>query len=224
MTRYGVSLSLSLLCEGPRIRFETFCGREEGPHRFLEDALMNGQSSAKSFGRRFSYLGYVKHRITLAFEEAIAYKRRMRTLNVIALAVGLAALSAAQDDPRKIDVYNLFPNVGTMIVEAEPNDAGVPPGIIGDCPGTLIRERVILTAGHCTRRSEFGTPPFIHVYFSLACTFSMTELPGFRYRRRRGIRRYCPALLRLQVARGIRRYRACRTWVCCCSQRICLGL
>jgi len=92
----------------------------------------------------------------------------MRTLNVIAMVVGITAMSVAQDDPRKIDVYNLFPNVGTMIVEVEANDAGVPPGILGDCPATLIHDRVLLTAGHCTRQSEFGTPPFIHVYFSFS--------------------------------------------------------
>ncbi|MBV9491859.1 MAG: hypothetical protein JO069_19360 [Verrucomicrobia bacterium] len=121
----------------------------------------------EDFPKRFNYLGNVKHRITLALEETIANNLHMR-IHMFALALGLTAVSAAQDDPRKIDVYNLFPNVGTMIVEAEPNDAGVPSGILGDCPATLIHERVLLTAGHCTRRSEFGTLPFIHVYFSFS--------------------------------------------------------
>lgn len=92
----------------------------------------------------------------------------MRTLNAIALTIGLTVLSAAQNDPRHIDVYNLFPNVGTMIVEADANDAGIPAGIAGACPATLIHHRVLLTAGHCTRQSEFGIPPFIHVYVSFS--------------------------------------------------------
>jgi len=61
-------------------------------------------------------------------------------------------------------VENLFPNVGASIVWADPKNAGVPPGVLGACSGTFIHERVFLTAGHCTRVSEDGIPPFIHAF------------------------------------------------------------
>jgi hypothetical protein len=48
-----------------------------------------------------------------------------------------------------IDFFNLFPNVGALVVWVEPNDAGVPEGLLTRCTGTLIDERVLLTAGHC---------------------------------------------------------------------------
>src|SRR5690242_11656428 len=88
----------------------------------------------------------------------------MRTLLFIALALDTGAIAVRAQDLRHVDVQNLFPNVGAAIVWVEPNNAGVPPGVLGACSGTLIDERVFLTAGHCTRPSEGGIPPFIHVF------------------------------------------------------------
>ncbi len=43
---------------------------------------------------------------------------------------------------------------------ADKNDAGLPEGFLGQCSGTLIHERVFLTAGHCVCREPFR-PPFV---------------------------------------------------------------
>jgi hypothetical protein len=64
---------------------------------------------------------------------------------------------------RMIDFFNLFPNVGALVVWVEPNDAGVPEGLLTRCTGTLIDERVLLTAGHCVAWAAGGLPPFIKV-------------------------------------------------------------
>jgi hypothetical protein len=67
-----------------------------------------------------------------------------------------------------VDAFNLFPNVGTLIYFVEPNDAGLPPGIISQCTGTLIHERVFLVAGHCTSQTQPGLPPFIKPFVTLS--------------------------------------------------------
>ena len=67
-----------------------------------------------------------------------------------------------------VDALNLFPNVGALIYFAEPNDFGLPPGIVAQCSGTLIHERAFLVAGHCTAPNG-GTPfPFIKVFVTLS--------------------------------------------------------
>ncbi len=48
------------------------------------------------------------------------------------------------------DVLNLFSNVGALVYFVEPNDLGIPEGVITSCTGTLIHERAFLVAGHCT--------------------------------------------------------------------------
>lgn len=92
-----------------------------------------------------------------------AYNSGMRTVP-ITLGVLASFVSGWAQDPPHIDVQNLFPNVGAVIVWAEPNNAGVPPGVLGACSGTLIDDRIFLTAAHCTRPSEGGLPPFIRVF------------------------------------------------------------
>ena len=67
-----------------------------------------------------------------------------------------------------VDVLNLFSNVGALIFDVEPNDAGFPPGVITHCTGTLIHERVVLLAGHCTAPTAGGLLPFIKVYVSFS--------------------------------------------------------
>jgi hypothetical protein len=85
-------------------------------------------------------------------------------------------------DGRTIDSTNRFPNVAASIVDVGPNDAGIPVGILGYCTATLIRDRVLLTAGHCVGAALDGAPggarvvgaealpPFIHVYVSFSPT------------------------------------------------------
>jgi len=66
----------------------------------------------------------------------------------------------ALDSLRVVDVFNLFPNVGAFLVWGEPNDAGIPEGLVTRCTGTLIGERVMLTAGHCVKwLDDFALPP-----------------------------------------------------------------
>src|SRR5262249_26078927 len=59
---------------------------------------------------------------------------------------------------RHIDVENLFPSVGSAIIWVEPNDAGVPPGVLAAGSGVLIGDRVFLTAAHVTRPSRGWHP------------------------------------------------------------------
>jgi len=108
----------------------------------------------------------------------------MNTFGVGALALLLGASSpwAAQDaatahrqrETRNavqgvIDVLNLFPQVGALLIVGTPNDVGFPEGIVAFCSGTLIHERVFLTAGHCTGPSSFAPlPPFIQAFVSLS--------------------------------------------------------
>jgi hypothetical protein len=68
-----------------------------------------------------------------------------------------------------IDVLNLFPQVGALLIVGIPNDVGFPVGIVAFCSGTLIHERAFLTAGHCTGPSSFAPlPPFIQAFVSLS--------------------------------------------------------
>ena len=77
-----------------------------------------------------------------------------------------------------VDVFNLFPNVGSLIYLVEPNDVGLPPGIISHCTGTLIHERVFLVAGHCTAATGGMLLPFIKAFV----TFSPNALDRSAWR------------------------------------------
>ena len=71
--------------------------------------------------------------------------------------------------PAVIDRFNLFPHVGALIIAVVPNDLGIPEGLVAFCSGTLIHERVFLTAGHCTGPGSFAPlPPFIQVFVSFS--------------------------------------------------------
>jgi Trypsin len=67
-----------------------------------------------------------------------------------------------------VDVFNLFSNVGALIYVAEPNDFGIPPGIVTQCSGTLIHERAFLVAGHCTAATGGTLLPFIKAFVTLS--------------------------------------------------------
>jgi hypothetical protein len=77
-----------------------------------------------------------------------------------------------------VDVFNLFPHVGALIYIAEPNDFGVPPGIVATCTGTLIHERALLVAGHCTAPTAGGLLPFVKAFV----TFSPNALDRSTWR------------------------------------------
>jgi hypothetical protein len=103
-------------------------------------------------------------------------------VGTLALLLGTSSPWAAQDtatvhrhlESRKpvqgvIDVLNLFPQVGALLIVGSPNDVGFPVGIVAFCSGTLIHERVFLTAGHCTGPSSFAPlPPFVQAFVSLS--------------------------------------------------------
>jgi hypothetical protein len=97
---------------------------------------------------------------------------------VLILFISVHAVAAARQSPpvtlprypdeRRIDAKNEFPNVGALITMAEKNDAGVPEGNLGQCSGTLIHERVLLTAGHCVCPGLPTLAPFVRIFVSFA--------------------------------------------------------
>jgi hypothetical protein len=99
---------------------------------------------------------------------------------LLSLALVLTSVDArAQDGPKRfgeselssikvVDALNLFPNVGALIYFAEPNDFGIPPGIVTQCSGTLIHERAFLVAGHCTAATGGTLLPFIKAFVTLS--------------------------------------------------------
>jgi hypothetical protein len=80
----------------------------------------------------------------------------------------LASSSVPLHSIKVIDIFNLFPNVGSLIYVAGPNDFGVPPGIVHTCSGTLIHERAFLVAGHCTAPTAEGLLPFITAFVTFS--------------------------------------------------------
>ena len=68
-----------------------------------------------------------------------------------------------------VDAPNLFPQTGALLIVGLPNDVGFPVGVVAFCSGTLIHERVFLTAGHCTGPASFAPlPPFIKAFVSFS--------------------------------------------------------
>lgn len=93
----------------------------------------------------------------------------------LSLAAGPTGVpSARRQDPRTpvqgvVDVLNLFPHVGAMLIVGMPNEVGFPEGIVAFSSGTLIHERAFLTAGHFTGPGSFAPlPPFIKAFVSLS--------------------------------------------------------
>lgn len=87
----------------------------------------------------------------------------------LVFAVMFPCLAYSQARNYTVDVTGQFPNVGVLLVTAVPgNPAGIPPGLISICSGTLIHERAFLTTGHCTAPGSPMPPPFIKVFVSFA--------------------------------------------------------
>ena len=84
-----------------------------------------------------------------------------------ALLLGPIVLSAQVT----VDVENKFPNVGAIMVWRV-DEAGNPVQLLGWASGTLIRDRVMVTAGHFTAPATAlgGVPPFLRVFASFSAT------------------------------------------------------
>jgi hypothetical protein len=83
---------------------------------------------------------------------------------VAAFVCSAPLLDALVASPK--DTANRFPETGAFIVWAGPNSVGFREGLVAICSGTLVHERVFLTAGHCVGRGVRGVPPFIRVVVS----------------------------------------------------------
>jgi hypothetical protein len=100
----------------------------------------------------------------------ICNTRKIVTVSAMlgALLLGPIALSAQVT----VDIENQFPNVGVIMVWIV-DEAGKPVQLIGFASGTLIRDRVMVTAGHFTApATALGgvLPPFIRLFASFSPT------------------------------------------------------
>jgi hypothetical protein len=88
------------------------------------------------------------------------------TAGIIAL-LGPMAVSAQVT----IDLENRYPNVGTIMVWRV-DDSGTPLELLGFASGTLIRDRVMVTAGHVTgpEKALGGLPPSLRAFVSFSPT------------------------------------------------------
>jgi hypothetical protein len=101
--------------------------------------------------------------------------------SIIALGPGSMTISAQA----VVDLENRYPNVGVIMVWRV-DDTGKPVELRGFASGTLIRDRVMVTAGHFTAPSTaLGTlPPSIRIFASFSPTDAKdpkTWIPAVRY-------------------------------------------
>ena len=91
--------------------------------------------------------------------------------NAIAGSIGLLLGSATLSAQATVDLENRYSNVGVIMVWRV-DDAGKPVELRGFASGTLIRDRVMLTAGHFTAPMKaLGTvPPTIRIFASFSPT------------------------------------------------------
>jgi hypothetical protein len=90
---------------------------------------------------------------------------------LVALCCAVGSAQAQSLTPRNytVDVENRYPHVGALlIVVTDPNPFGLPVGIVAFCSGSLIHDRVFLTAGHCVGPSLPALPPFVKAYVSFS--------------------------------------------------------
>src|SRR5688500_3986722 len=87
------------------------------------------------------------------------------------VAIALAHASSASHAQATVDVENRYPNVGVLMVWRV-DDAGTPVELRGFASGTLIRDRVMVTAGHFTApATSLGTlPPSVRIVASFSPT------------------------------------------------------
>ena len=89
------------------------------------------------------------------------------TAGVVVLLLGTMALSAQVT----VDLENRYPNVGTIMFWRV-DDSGKPLQLLGFASGTLIRDRVMVTAGHVTGPAKAlgGMPPTVRSFVSFSPT------------------------------------------------------
>ena len=89
------------------------------------------------------------------------------TKAMLPLLLSSTALSAQAT----VDVENRFPNVGTIMFWSV-DESGKPIQLRGFASGTLIRDRVMVTAGHVTGPASTlgGMPPAVRAYVSFSPT------------------------------------------------------
>ena len=95
----------------------------------------------------------------------------VRVLTMLATAATLLIEPPRLQAQATVDVDNEFPNVGVIMVWLLDND-GQPLELLTMASGTLVHERVIVTAGHFTApvRDLGGLPPGIGVFASFSPT------------------------------------------------------
>src|SRR5262249_15412745 len=96
---------------------------------------------------------------------------KLIALSTIALSLSVGDVSEA-DALVDGDVTTARKAVGTvMIVAAEGNPFGAPPGVVlVNVTATLIHPQVLLTAGHFTFFGTEGVPPFLRLVVSFSPT------------------------------------------------------
>jgi hypothetical protein len=105
---------------------------------------------------------------------------RFRT-SVVALLVVAAGRTSAQ---ATVDVDNRYPNVGVLMVWRV-DSAGKPVELRGFASGTLIRDRVMVTAGHFTApgTANDSLPPSIRIFASFSPLNAKDPATWIRVRR-----------------------------------------
>ena len=92
-------------------------------------------------------------------------------MRALAHTIALCAATRTTAAQATVDVENRYPNVGVVMVWRV-DDAGTPVELRGFASGTLIRDRVMLTAGHFTApaTSLGALPPSIRIFASFSPT------------------------------------------------------
>jgi hypothetical protein len=96
---------------------------------------------------------------------------RKLIVGAISTAIALASASTTISAQATVDLENKYSNVGAIMVW-HVDDAGKPVEFRGFASGTLIRDRVMVTAGHFTAPAKaLGTlPPNIRIFASFSPT------------------------------------------------------
>ena len=92
-------------------------------------------------------------------------------VRALAHTIALCAATRTMAAQATVDVETRYPNVGVVMVWRV-DDAGTPVELRGFASGTLIRDRVMLTAGHFTApaTSLGALPPSIRIFASFSPT------------------------------------------------------
>jgi hypothetical protein len=168
-----LSLNENVVPSGFRDR--ATCGRSRGTSFGLKpSATDEGRSRMRLSTSALMALAPIAFAIfsdgdaTLSAELRHAHDARTSSVSSGDAAQLAGVVVPSYPDSRRVDAASEFANVGALITMAEKNDAGVPEGNLGQCSGTLIHERVFLTAGHCICPGLPTPPPFVRTFVSFA--------------------------------------------------------